>query len=316
MSLPPESVQSALQRFPTRDGVGPSCVVLPTLSATSTWRRVIDFLEYRFVTIPRAEILARMARGDVLDAEGNLIAPDAPYRAHQMLFYYRQIVDEAPVPFVETVLFEDEYLVVADKPHFLPVTPGGRYLQESLLVRLKRKLNCDTLAPVHRIDRETAGLVLFTKQPHTRGLYHAPFAERRVEKVYEAVAPHSASLNLPMTYSSRLVEGEHFMRMEEAAGIANSETTIALIESESQSGLARYRLTPASGKKHQLRVHMASLGIPILYDQIYPVHVASADVDGDYSKPLQLLAKTLAFVDPISGETRRFESGRTLSSLG
>jgi tRNA pseudouridine32 synthase / 23S rRNA pseudouridine746 synthase len=313
MNLPPESVQSALQRFPTRDGVGPSCVVLPELSSSASWTTVIDFLVHRFTTIPRAEILARMARGDVLDADGKLLAADAPYRAHQMLFYYRHIVDEPLLPFTETILFEDEYLVVADKPHFLPVTPGGRYVQESLLVRLKRKLNCDTLAPVHRIDRETAGLVIFTKQPHTRGVYHAPFAERRVHKVYEAVAEHNSAIALPTTYRSRLVEGEHFMRMQEVAGEANSETMIAMIES--RDGLARYCLTPASGKKHQLRVHMAALGMPILHDQIYPVHLASEDTDGDYSKPLQLLAKSLAFTDPITGAQRLFLSGLSLMDL-
>jgi tRNA pseudouridine32 synthase / 23S rRNA pseudouridine746 synthase len=309
MKIAGESVRDALARFPTKNGVGPSCVVLPP----APWEFVIDFLEQRFPNVPRAEILARMARGDVLNADGKLLALDAPYIAHQMLFYYRHIVDEPVVPFAETVLFEDEHLVIADKPHFLPVTPGGRYVQESLLVRLKRKLNIDSLAPVHRIDRETAGLVMFTKQPQTRGIYHALFAKRRVAKRYEAIAPYKPSLLLPMTYRSRLVEAAHFMQMQEIGGTANSETLIELVEVH--EGLARYRLTPHSGKKHQLRVHMAALGVPILHDQMYPTLTSTQDADSYYTEPLQLLAKSLAFTDPISGVERYFESRLKLGGL-
>jgi tRNA pseudouridine32 synthase / 23S rRNA pseudouridine746 synthase len=277
------------------------------------WKFVIDFLEQRFPNVPRAEILARMARGDVLNADGKLLAPDAPYIAHQMLFYYRHIVDERAVPFAEAIVFEDEHLVIADKPHFLPVTPGGRYVQESLLVRLKRKLNIDSLAPVHRIDRETAGLVMFTKQPQTRGIYHALFAQRRVTKRYEAIASYKPSLILPMTYRSRLVEGAHFMQMQEIDGEANSETLIELVDVREE--LARYRLTPHSGKKHQLRVHMAALGVPILHDQMYPTLTSTEDTDSDYTKPLQLLAKSLSFKDPIRGVEHHFESRLKLAGL-
>jgi tRNA pseudouridine32 synthase / 23S rRNA pseudouridine746 synthase len=211
------------------------------------------------------------------------------------------------------VLFRDAHIVVADKPHFLPVTPSGSHLQETLLVRLKRKLGIDTLAPVHRIDRETAGLVLFSIDPATRGRYQRLFAEREVSKEYECVAPWRDSLSLPLTRRSRLVDDEaHFMRMCERPGEANAETRIELIER--RAALARYRLVPLSGKRHQLRVHCAALGIPIRGDRIYP-QLLPADTD-DHAHPLQLLARALAFTDPVTGEARRFTSASQLQPLG
>ena len=296
--------------LPTKNGVGPSCIVLPP----GPWPTVIDFLVERFDTIPRDEIAARMLRGDVLDVQGAPISPEHPYQPQLKLYYYRSIEIETHIPFEEVVLFHDEYLVAVDKPHYLPVTPGGRYLQETLLVRLKRKLGIDTLAPVHRIDRETAGVVMFTLKPDTRGRYQALFSERAVTKCYQAIAPWKDDLLLPMTYRSRLEEADHFMRMRECEGEPNSETGIELIER--QGLLARYRLLPVMGKKHQLRVHMAALGIPILNDQIYPNHLSKAQIESDdFSKPLQLLAESVAFRDPFSGQARRFESRQRLAAF-
>jgi tRNA pseudouridine32 synthase/23S rRNA pseudouridine746 synthase len=255
-----------------------------------------------------------MSRGDVLDAAGGFVLPGHAYQPHVKLYYYRNIEIETRIPFDEVVLFADDYLVVVDKPHFLPVTPGGRYLQETLLVRLKRKLGLDTLAPMHRIDRETAGLVLFTRQPHTRGLYQALFSQREVIKRYQATAPHRADLRWPMVYRSRLTGAEHFMRMREIEGEPNAETGIELMEVRGER--ARYRLSPVTGKRHQLRVQMAALGMPILNDQIYPEHQSKAQIEtDDFSKPLQLLAEHIAFRDPVTGQERQFQSQRSLAAL-
>ena len=240
--------------LPTKQGVGPSVIALPA----GPWPLVIDYLEHRFPGIPREEIARRMREGDVRDDRGERVPPEAAYRAQQKLYYYRHIENEPRIPFDEKILFEDELIVVADKPHFLPVTPGGRYLQETLLVRLKRKLGIDTLAPMHRIDRETAGLVLFTKQPATRGIYQALFSQKTVRKHYQAAAPFREDLVLPLDYKSRLVNADHFMRMREEPGEANAETRIELIERQGE--LAWYALFPVSGKRHQLRVQMAALG--------------------------------------------------------
>lgn len=291
--------------LPLRDGVGASWVALPA----GEWSTVIDFLVTRFPAIDRADWQARVQRGDVLDASGSALSPDAPYRPNGMVFYYRSVAAEHPIPFEATILFQDDWLVAMDKPHFLPVTPSGHYLQQTLLVRMKRALGIDTLAPMHRIDLDTAGIVLFTVQPRTRDRYQALFRERAVDKVYEAIAPWRPELTLPLTRSSRLVESAAFMQMEEVAGVPNAETSVTLLEV--RNGRARYRLQPATGQKHQLRVHMAALGIPIVNDRIYPI-LQPALAPGsapDYSAPLQLLAQSLAFTDPFSGERRDFRSG-------
>ena len=182
--------------------------------------------------------------------------------------------------------------------------PAGIYLQETLLVRLKRKTGIEPLVPMHRIDRETAGLVVFVIKPETRGAYQSLFLSKSVEKCYQAIAPYRSDLVFPITYQSRLQESENFMQMEAVEGEPNSETQIQVLEH--RHGLARYQLKPITGKKHQLRAHMAALGIPILNDLIYPVHRAADEENFD--KPLQLLAQRIAFVDPITGQERSFES--------
>lgn len=290
--------------MPTRNGVGASCVALPQ----GEWPTILDYLVQQFPAIARAEWQARMARGHVLDASGGMLAPDAPYVAQARVYYWRDVPDEPRIPFDEEVLYQDDFLLVADKPHFLPVTPGGRYLQETLLVRLKRKTGMDDLAPIHRIDRETAGLVLFAIQPATRDRYAALFRDRTIVKHYEAIAPWRADLVLPLVYRSRLVEGDSFMTMREEPGEPNAETRIEVIEK--MGGMARYSLQPHTGRRHQLRAQMAALGLPIANDQIYPVlqPEAPAGADADYSRPLKLLAKAIAFTDPVTGQARQFES--------
>jgi tRNA pseudouridine32 synthase/23S rRNA pseudouridine746 synthase len=248
-----------------------------------------------------------------LDETARALAPDAPYRGGTRLFYYRDVPDEPEVPFKETVLFQDAHLVVADKPHFLPVTPGGQFVQQTLLVRLQRRLGLPQLAPLHRIDRETAGLVLFAVNSHERGAYHALFSGRAMQKTYQAIAPATDALTRPHTRRSRIVEHPtDFFRMCEASDSAayNSETHIEPLEQ--RGSWARYRLTPVSGKRHQLRVHMNALGLPIVGDQLYPTVRHGPHEQEDFSQPLRLLAQAIAFTDPITGEARRFESGLSL----
>ena len=286
--------------LPTRDGVGPSCVGLPA----GNWPTITDFLVERFPAISRKVWLARMAGNLVIDEFGEPVTPERPYPGHMRIYYYRAVDVEARIPFEEAVLYQDAHLVVADKPHFLPVTPSGHYLQETLLVRLKKRLGLDTLIPIHRIDRETAGLVMFSVNPGERNAYQALFRNHTVTKHYEAIAPWRSELAFPVTRTSRIVEDEPFFRQREAPGFANSKTHIDVIERLGEN--ARYALSPVTGKKHQLRVHMNALGLPILNDRMYPP-VADTP-DDDYAKPLQLLAKSIAFTDPITGESRQFES--------
>ncbi len=287
----------------TRNGVGPSCVSLPG----GHWPTITDFLVERFPAIPRETWLGRMEHNLVQDEFGEAVTPQRPYQGHMRVYYYRALDVEARIPFEEAVLFQDEHLVVADKPHFLPVTPSGHYLQETLLVRLKNRLNIDSLTPIHRIDRETAGLVLFSTRVEDRNAYQGLFRQHTIHKHYEAIAPFRADLALPLTRKSRIVEDEPFFRQREVPGEANSETLIEVMEVAGMTGnMARYALSPITGKKHQLRVHMNALGLPILNDRMYPP-VASTP-DDDYDRPLQLLAKSIAFTDPVTGQPRRFES--------
>ncbi len=253
-----------------------------------------------------------MQRGDVTDEAGEPVTPETHFTAHRKIYYYRVVADEPHIPFDETVLFQDAFIVVADKPHFLPVVPAGRFVQETLLVRLKRKLGIDTLAPAHRIDRDTAGLVLFTIQPKTRGVYHRLFSDRLIEKRYEAIAAFDPDVVFPLTRRSRLAEGPAFMQMREISGAPNAETHIDIIESVGE--FSRYALRPVTGQKHQLRTHMAALGVPIVNDRIYP-NLLAEEASEDYLKPLQLLAKEIAFVDPITGQSRRFTSRQQLMML-
>lgn len=284
----------------TRNGVGPSCVSLPG----GHWPTITDFLVERFPAISRDVWLGRMASGLVQDEFGEPVTPQRAYQGHMRVYYYRALDDEARIPFEETVLFQDEHLVVADKPHFLPVTPSGHYLQETLLVRLKNRLNIDTLTPIHRIDRETAGIVLFSARIEDRNAYQGLFRQHTIHKHYEAIAPFRAELALPLTRKSRIVEDEPFFRQREVPGEPNSETRVDVLEVKGD--LARYALSPVTGKKHQLRVHMNALGLPILNDRMYPP--VEVTPDDDFAQPLQLLAKSIAFVDPVTGESRRFES--------
>lgn len=300
MSKPP-----AYGGLPTRHGVSPSCVGLPG----GAWPTFTDFLVERFPAIAHETWLARMAANLVVDEFGAPVTPERPYRGHMRLYYYRDLPPEPRIPFEATVLFQDEHLVVADKPHFLPVTPSGHYLQETLLVRLKNQLGLENLIPIHRIDRETAGLVLLSIQPAERDAYQALFRRHEVRKHYEAIAPWRPELALPLRRQSRIVQDEPFFRQREVPGAPNSDTLIALLET--RGDLARYALSPVSGKKHQLRVHMNALGAPILNDRMYPP--VTPTPEDDFDRPLQLLAQSIEFVDPITGQARHFASRRTLS---
>lgn len=224
------------------------------------------------------------------------------------IHYFREVDAEAAIPFKAEVLHADEDLVVADKPHFLPVMPAGRFVKETLLRRLIDELGNADLVPLHRIDRATAGLVMFSAKPASRDLYQSLFRHRLVEKAYEALAPALPGVDFPLTRSSRLVRGDPFFCVREEAGPANSESMIDVLDRGESCW--HYALRPITGRKHQLRVHMAALGAGILNDRIYP-RLQLEDED-DFGKPLKLLARRLSFIDPVNGQRRHFESCLTL----
>lgn len=290
-----------------REGVSASCVALPH----GPWPRLIDFLVERLPAVSAAQWAQRMQAGRVLDEDGATLPPDTRFAPGTRVYYYRELEAEPAIPFEEDILYQDAHLLVADKPHFLPVTPTGRYVQQTLLVRLKRRTGIETLSPIHRIDRETAGLVVFSVRPEDRNAYQALFREQTVEKDYEAIAPLRADLPLPAVHRSRIEDDERFFRQREVPGTPNSETALELAEARGAWGL--YHLHPSSGRTHQLRVHMNALGRPIAGDLFYPevVH-GPGTVTEDWSQPLRLLARAIRFTDPVTGEARRFESRREL----
>ena len=295
--------------LPVRDGVGASAVSLPA----GPWATLLDFLVERFPHLAAAQWRSRIDAGDVVDRQGRPVSATQPYVPHDKLYYYREVANEPIGAGCVPVLFEDDLLVVADKPHFLPVTPSGPYLQQTLLVRLRRQLGVPTLTPLHRIDRETAGVVLFAKQPATFARYAALFAGRQVEKQYEAIAAASSTLAFPLTRDTPLMDADHFMQMREVDAhhprARDAQTHVECMET--QGPWARYRLRPLTGRRHQLRVHMAGLGLPILGDRIYPV-LQPMNTD-ELDNPLRLLARRIAFLDPVTGEARGFSSQRRLA---
>ncbi len=291
--------------LPMRDGVAPSYLYLPE----GDWPDMISFVVARFPDVSEAAWRERMARGDVVDANGTALQPGSRFKRGLRMFYYRELeAPETPIPFKEEILHIDEHLVVVDKPHFLPVIPSGRFLHETLLVRLRKTLNEEDLVPIHRLDRETAGVVIFSRNPESRGVYQSMFQKRVIDKEYEALAPRLHDVQFPFTYRSRMVEGDKFFVMKEEAGEPNSETLIDVIEQRGE--LTLYRLYPHTGRQHQLRVHLSSLGIPIVNDAFYPVALPCKQ--DDVSQPLQLLARAISFIDPLSGEWREFRSKRQL----
>lgn len=284
--------------LPLREGVAASAVFCPV----GPWATLTAFLAER---LPRVlDWPARIARGDVVDDAGQPV-PDAPYRGDRRVYYWRYLEAEPEVPFETRIVFQDAHLLVADKPHFLPVTPSGLYARQTLMARLRHATGLEDLIPIHRLDRETAGLVVFSVRRQDRDAYHQLFRERSVSKVYEAIAPWSAG-PWPRTVRHRLVEpdGEHFMQMQVVDGEPNAETLIDLIEPLPDQ-LARYELRPLTGARHQLRAQMNALGLPIVGDRIYPV-LQPHENPPSFVAPLQLLAREIAFTDPVTGEARDF----------
>lgn len=287
------------------NGVSASKICLPKLPSPPN--TVFEFLCERFAHVGQKAWQDRFGQGLVL-AEGVPLSLSSPYQAGQVVYYYRQVADEVVVPFCHRVLFENDDIMVVDKPHFLTVSPAGEYVKQTLLTRLKAQTGNDMLSPVHRLDKDTAGLILISKNPDTRHLYHELFAHHRIHKIYHAIAPASAQ-PVPSELRLHLERGEPFYVMRvNVDKPANTHTAIRVLDT--QDGLSKYELTPTTGKLHQLRVHLNHLGVPILNDPFYPT--VNHRPKGDFDLPLQLLAKELCFIDPVTGDEYHFESSLSL----
>ena len=292
---------------PMLNGVTASKVFLA--ETTQYFNTIFNYLCEQFPHITVTEWQQRFNDQLIFDLKGNVLTLESAFQANTHIYYYRFLAHEIFVPFQEKILFENEDLLVVDKPHFLTISPTGQYVQETLLVRLKKTINNPDLTPIHRLDRETAGVVLFSKKPSSRGIYQQLFAEKKVQKIYHAIAPYYAELMFPQTVELRMEKGEPFYTMKIVSGQVNSSTEINLLE-HNQSW-AKYQLKPITGKQHQLRVHLNSLNIPIQNDPFYPefIHKDAAD----FSAPLQLLAKEIYFLDQITQQPMHFHSNKELT---
>jgi len=271
-------------------------------------------LERYAAAIGPGQVEAMLAGGRFVAEGGRPVDTATPYEAGAYVWFHRDLVPEPAVPFPIRVVHRDERIVVADKPHFLATTPRGRHVAQTALALLRRDLDLPLLSPAHRLDRLTAGLALFVVRPEDRGAYQTLFRDRRVHKEYEAVACHDPAVRLPRTVRSRIVKEHGVLAAQEVPGPPNAESRIELLAH--RGGLGRYRLLPATGRTHQLRVHMSALGLPLLNDPLYP-EILPEPADDDparFDRPLQLLARALEFTDPLTGRAVRFESPRRLAA--
>lgn len=282
--------------LPVRDGLGPARLRL-------RGGCVVDELRGRF----GAAVAAKVSAGEVVDADGMVLDDASVMPAGSHVYFYRELADEVPVPFGIPVLYRDDDLVVVDKPHFLATMPRGRHVAQTALVRLRRDLALHELSPAHRLDRLTAGVLLFTARREVRGRYQLLFAEGLVRKTYLARSSGRPIAELPRVVRNRIVKRRGNLQACVEAGTPNAETLVQPL------GGGVYRLTPRTGRTHQLRVHMASLGLPIGGDPLYP-NVIDVAAD-DFSTPMQLLAHSIEFVDPRTGAHRRFVSRRALPEM-
>ncbi|MDP9637390.1 tRNA pseudouridine32 synthase/23S rRNA pseudouridine746 synthase [Rhodococcus cercidiphylli] len=287
-----------------RYGLDPARVRMPE---DGSWPTVREFLTATEQRISPGRIDEMLAAGEVVDM-GGPVSADAPYVPGDAVWFHRDLPMETVVPFDISIVHRDDAVLVIDKPHFLPTIPRGGHILQTALVRLRLELGLPQLVPAHRLDRVTAGLVLFVVDPSLRGAYQTLFQDRKVHKEYEAIAAYEPSLALPTEVRSRIVSDKGQFTACEVAGEPNAHTVVEL--PEHREGIGRYRLTPSTGRTHQLRLHMNSLGIPILGDDLYPT--ASGRAVDDFTAPLQLLASAIEFIDPISKAVRRFETQRSL----
>jgi len=276
--------------LPVRDGLGPARLRLHGGNVLAEFSR-------RFGSGDK------VLNGEVVDRDGVVVDATTVLAPGAHVYHYRDLPDEVVVPFSIPVLYRDDTIVVVDKPHFLATMPRGSHIAQTALIRLRRELDLPELSPAHRLDRLTAGVLLFTTRREVRGAYQKLFAAGLVAKTYLAMSSAQPGLVGPQVVSNRIIKQRGVLQARIEPGEPNAETRVEPL------GQGRYRLTPRTGRTHQLRLHMATLGVAIDNDPLYPEVI---DVQpGDFTAPLRLIAQRLEFDDPLTGHRRCFVSSRT-----
>lgn len=299
--------------LPQRHGLDPARVRTPDRdpACPAPWTTMQSWLSQKLGEFIDVDEFIREQR--FVYASGEAVQSGDAYRQSTPIWFHRDLPDETPVPGDMPIVYRDDRIIVIDKPPFLSSIPRGKHILESAVVKLRAQVDLPELTPAHRLDRVTSGLLLFTTERRWRGAYQTVFQQRIAHKVYHALAATDESRTWPVTVKNHLVkhEGTHRVQVIDDAP-ANAISTIDVQRVLGESSI--YRLTPLTGKTHQLRQHMLSLGLPIQGDPLYPVERAVA-LD-DFTDPLQLLAAELSFTDPVDGSTRHFRSSRSLPIEG
>ena len=306
---------------------------------------IADYLIARFYPNDPQIIHARFNTGEVRLDDGTILTSDSPYMPGERIWYFRELADEPQLPSDMPVLYEDEHVLAIDKPHFLPTTPRGSYIAQTALTKLRVREQNPLLIPIHRLDRPTAGVLLFAKTVEARRPFQMMFQHRQVSKTYRAVAPvpaDAAAAEQALSAEGLQVRS-HIQKIRDqlqvqqlseqecaAQGVEpNTLTTVKILRTLTPSAQAvegwraepmlnekrewaLYDLAPHTGKTHQLRAHLNLLGSPILGDVLYPQVLPDAPDRPEY--PLQLLAYSLHFEHPITGERVDLYSGRSLTA--
>lgn len=307
-------------QLPLIEGVCASKVYLPAKKTLKTsYQTVFEYLADKFSHIEPSVWRERFYDGKIYGKRALTYVPigiNDRYDEYQntTIYYYKEVKNEPIVPFDYQILFENERFLAVDKPHFLTISPAGRYVKQTLLSRLKKDTKNRQLSPIHRLDKETAGVVLFSKRTDDRKYYQTLFLDNhqshKIKKIYHAIAPINNAIKFPLTVELNLQRASPFYTMAVKDGKPNTKTHIRMIEVNHTIGMAKYELIPETGKLHQLRVHLAYLNMPIKNDPFYPtLNHKKCD---DFTSPLQLLAKSLSFIDPIDGSHYCFQSSKNL----
>ena len=309
--------------LPIRDGLNPTHARVPDgpITAWDFVHNLITTQRHRHPEDNEAALQTRFDANEVVRQDGSPLRPDSILATNAVVYFYRIPAPEQPVPYGIPILHEDEHLLVVDKPPFMATMPRARHITETATVRLRRETGNNDLSPAHRLDRLTSGLLVFTKDRSVRGAYQTLFAERRVTKTYEAIAP-LADVSPGTIWRSRMEKTPGELQGRIVEGEVNAITEVAAVEPVDKNpyemlhgslpALARYTLKPHTGKTHQLRLHMLQAGIPIIGDPIYPV-IFPAEAE-DMRIPMHLTATRISFVDPLTGRPREFSSQLPLES--